>query len=65
MSYNNDFDMPRRKETPAEQKERKIAELYQESGENWEQSKDFEDFIFDSDELPSRRFMRRRNNGQW
>lgn len=63
MSYKYDYDMPHHFETPTERKRREIAEQYEESGENWEQSEDFENFIFDSDELPSRRFMRRRNNG--
>lgn len=52
-------------ETPSEQKCRRIEEQNKESGEDWEQSEDFEDYIFDIDELPSRRFMRRRKNGQW
>ena len=63
MSYKYDLDFPHHFETPSERKQREISELYEESGENWEQSKDYEDLIFDSDELPSRRFMRRRNNG--
>lgn len=63
MSNKYDLDLPHHFETPSERKQREISELYEESGENWEQSKDFEDLIFDSDELPSRRFMRRRNNG--
>lgn len=57
--YNPDF--PHYFETPAERKRRAIAEQERESGEDWEQSEEFEDLIFDSDELPSRRFMRRRN----
>lgn len=52
-------------ETPSEEKRRRIEEQNKESGEDWEQSEDFEDYIFDMEELPSRRFMRRRKNGQW
>ena len=63
MSYEQDFDVQHHFETPAERKRRAIAEQYEELGENWEQSEDFENLIFDSDELPSRRFMRRSNNG--
>ena len=48
-------------ETPAERKRRAIEEQEKENGEDWEQSDDFENLIFESDELPSRRFMRRRN----
>ena len=59
--YNPDF--PHHFETPSEMKRRRIEEQYKESGENWEQGEEFEEYIFDSDELPSRRFMRRRNNG--
>ena len=58
--YNPNF--PHHFETPAEKKKRAIARQSDEYGENWEQSEDFEDLIFDSDELPSRRFMRRRND---
>ncbi len=61
MSYKYNPDFPHSFETPSERKARRIAEQERESGENWEQSEEFEDFIFDSDELPSRRFMRRRN----
>ena len=63
MSYKYNPDFPHSFETPSERKARRIAEQEREYGENWEQSEEFEDFIFDSDELPSRRFMRRRNNG--
>lgn len=63
MSNKNNSDFPHNFETPAEKKRRAIAEQERENGENWEQSEDFENLIFDSDELPSRRFMRRRNNG--
>ncbi len=63
MSYEQDFDVLHYFETPAERKRRAIAEQHEESGGNWEQSEDFENLIFDSVELPSRRFMRRRNNG--
>lgn len=59
--YNSNF--PHQIETPLEKKMREIAEQNKESGENWEQSKDFVNLVFDSNELPSRRFMRRRNNG--
>ncbi len=59
--YNPDF--PHQFETPAEKKKRAIAKQYAESGEDWDQSEDFESLIFDSDELPSRKFLRRRNNG--
>lgn len=38
----------------------RIAELQKEYGEDWEQSEDFTDYIFDTDVLPSRIFMRRR-----
>lgn len=58
-TYNPDF--PRYSETPAERKKRAIAEQEREYGEDWEQTKDFESLIFESDELPSRRFMRRRD----
>ena len=51
-------------ETPLQMKRRRIAAQERENGENWEQSEEFENFIFDSDELPSRKFMRGRNNGQ-
>lgn len=50
-------------ETPAERKRREIEEQMKESGEDWEQTEEFEDYIFDTDELPSRRFLRRRGNG--
>lgn len=43
-------------------KSRRLTELSEEYGEDWEQSEDFTDYIFNADELPSRRFMRRRNN---
>lgn len=52
-------------ETPSEEKRRRIEEQNKESGEDWEQREDFKDYIFYIDELPSRRFMRRRKNGQW
>ena len=45
-------------------KKHEIALLQEESGENWEQSEDFEKLIFESNELPSRKFMRTRNNGR-
>ncbi len=48
-------------ETSMEKKARRIAEQEKEYGANWEQSEEFENLIFDSDELPSHRFMRRRN----
>lgn len=48
-------------DTPSDRKWRRIAEQEKEHGENWEQSEEFNEYIFDSDELPSRRFMRRRN----
>lgn len=51
--------------TPSEKKRRAIERQKRESGEDWEGSEDYERLIFDSDELPSRKFMRRRNNGQW
>lgn len=57
--YNPDF--PHQFETPAEKRQRAIAEQGREYGENWEQIAEFENLIFDSDELPSRKFMRRRN----
>lgn len=63
MSSKYDPNFPYHFETPAEKKRRTIEEQYEEGGENWEQSEAFEDYIFDADELPSRRFMRRRNNG--
>lgn len=47
-------------ETERENKTRRLAELSEEYGEDWEQSQSFEDYILNSDELPSRRFMRRR-----
>lgn len=47
-------------ETERENKSRRLAELSEECGENWEQSQAFEDYLFNSDELPSRKFMRRR-----
>lgn len=59
--YNPNF--PHCFDTPNEKKKREISEQESESGENWEQSEELENLIFDSDELPSRRFMRRRNNG--
>lgn len=60
-NYNSDF--PHQIETPLEKKMREIAEQSKENGENWEQSEDFIRIVFYSNELPSRRFMRRRNNG--
>lgn len=59
-TYNPDYPYP--VETPAVRKRRAIAEQESEYGENWEQSEDFENFIFAADELPSRRFMRRHND---
>lgn len=50
-------------ETLSERKRREVGEQMKESGENWEQTEEFEDYIFDTDELPSRRFYRRRNGG--
>lgn len=58
-------DSPCHFETPTENKRRRIEQQERENGEDWEQSEEFEEYIFDSDELPSRRFMRSRNNGQW
>lgn len=58
-------NLPCHLETPTENKWRRIEEQEREYGEDWEQSEEFEKYIFDSDELPSRRLMRRRNNGQW
>ena len=49
--------------TPAQRKRRQIEEQMKENGEDWEQTEEFEDYIFDTDELPSRRFLRRRGNG--
>ncbi|MCM1221024.1 MAG: hypothetical protein NC311_17275 [Muribaculaceae bacterium] len=49
-------------ESKREEKLKKLAELRDEYGEDWDQSEDFEDYIFETDELPSRRFMRRRND---
>lgn len=46
-------------ETPTERKKRIITAQEKESGEDWEQSVDFEKSIFKSAELPDRRFMRR------
>lgn len=60
-NYNSDF--PHEIETPLEKKRREIEEQNNENGENWEQSADFVHLVYDSNELPSRRFMRRRNNG--
>jgi hypothetical protein len=56
-------EFPHQMETPSEKKMREIVEQNKENGENWEQSADFVQLVFDSNELPSRRFMRRRNNG--
>ena len=50
-------------ETLAERKRRDIENQMKESGENWEQTEEFEDYIFDTDELPSRKFYRRRRGG--
>ena len=50
-------------ETPAQRKRREIEEQMKENGEDWEQTEEFEDYIFDTDELPSRRFLRRRRGG--
>ena len=58
-TYNSDY--LHHFETPSERKERAIAEQAKEYGEDWEQSGELEKLIFDSDELPSRKFMRRRN----
>ena len=44
-------------------RKKRIEELYIENGEDWEQSSDFLKLVFESDELPSRKFMRRRNDG--
>ena len=49
--------------TPAQRKRRQIEDQMKENGEDWEQTEEFEDYIFDTDELPSRRFLRRRGNG--
>ena len=59
--YNSDF--PHEIETLLEKKRREIEKQNKENGEDWEQSADFVHLVFDSDVLPSRRFMRRRNNG--
>ncbi len=50
-------------ESQLKKKNRQIMPRYEQSGESWEQSEDFEKFIFNTDELPSRRLMRRRENG--
>lgn len=50
-------------ETSAERKRRQIEEQMKENGENWDQTEEFEDYIFDTDELPSRKFYRRRSGG--
>ena len=60
MSNKNNFEFSNNFETPKDRKKRAITE-HEKGGENWEQSEEFENLIFDSDELPSRRFMRRRN----
>lgn len=60
----NEFkNIPGLYETPAERKRREIEEQMKESGEDWEHTEEFEDYIFDTDELPSRRFLRRRKGG--
>lgn len=63
MSKTCNPEYPLELDTPSKKKYRAIAKQNEENGENWEQSEDFENLIFDSAELPSRRFMRRRNNG--
>ncbi len=50
-------------ETLAERKHREVENQMKENGENWEQTEEFEDYIFDTYELPSRKFYRRRRNG--
>ena len=50
-------------ETMTERKHRQIEDQLKENGENWDQTEEFEGYIFDTDELPSRRFYRRRNGG--
>ena len=62
MNNKHNSDFPDNYETPAERKEKAIAELADENGEDWDQTDDFLNLIFESDELPSRRFMRRRND---
>lgn len=56
-------NIPSLYETPAERKRREIEEQMKENGEDWEQTEEFEDYIFDTDELPSRKFYRRRSGG--
>ena len=63
MSKKHNQTCSRRSNLPSNSREEGIEELYKESGENWEQSSDFLKFVFESDELPSRKFMRRRNDG--
>lgn len=62
MSKKHNSDFPDNYETPAAKKEKAIAELAEEYGEDWDQTDDFLNLIFESDELPSRKFMRRRND---
>lgn len=61
MSGND--DIPVFYETLSERKRREVGEQMKESGKNWEQTEEFEDYIFDTDELPSRKFYRRRRGG--
>lgn len=63
MSYKYNPEMPSIFETPSQKKKRAIERQNAENYEDWEQSEDFEDYILNCDELPSRKFMRRRNNG--
>lgn len=56
-----DPDIVRLFETSAQRKRREREILEREYGEDWEQSEELEALIFDSDELPGIRFMRRRN----
>lgn len=53
-----------RKEKPSQTMKRVLEQRIAENGEDWEQTEDFEDYISTCNELPSKRFMRRRRNGE-
>lgn len=53
-----------REEKPARTKQMVLEQQIAEDGEDWEQTEEFEDYISSCTELPSKRFMRRRKNGE-
>lgn len=61
LNCNYKSDCPQGFKKPLGKSSSQITEQETGYGENWEQTEAFQDFIFNSDELPSRRIMRRRN----